>query len=142
MGNIINEFRGDYEFLSNFYPSDLDFGWITFPTAEHAFQAIKSIDPEDWKAIASCSTPGQAKRMGQKLKLRVGWDWLKLQFMEEILEVKFTQHPELMKQLRLTGDALLVEGNNWGDTYWGQCKGFGYNHLGKLLMKIRGNHYE
>jgi predicted NAD-dependent protein-ADP-ribosyltransferase YbiA (DUF1768 family) len=31
----------------------------------------------------------------------------------------------------------LIEGNWWGDTYWGVCNGVGENHLGKLLMKIR-----
>jgi len=31
----------------------------------------------------------------------------------------------------------LIEGNTWGDTYWGVCRGRGSNNLGKLLMKIR-----
>jgi len=35
------------------------------------------------------------------------------------------------------GNRDLVEGNDWGDTYWGQCKGRGQNHLGKLIMRIR-----
>lgn len=37
----------------------------------------------------------------------------------------------------LTGDAELIEGNNWGDTFWGVCNGRGENMLGKLLMEIR-----
>jgi hypothetical protein len=31
----------------------------------------------------------------------------------------------------------LAEGNWWGDTFWGTCKGTGHNHLGKILMDIR-----
>ena len=29
------------------------------------------------------------------------------------------------------------EGNDWNDTFWGQCDGVGLNHLGKLLMRVR-----
>jgi predicted NAD-dependent protein-ADP-ribosyltransferase YbiA (DUF1768 family) len=32
----------------------------------------------------------------------------------------------------------LIEGNTWGDKYWGQCPiGNGRNELGKILMAIR-----
>ena len=45
-----------------------------------------------------------------------------------------------------TGDRVLVEGNDWGDTYWGMCNGEGKNYLGKMLMSIReeikGKKYE
>jgi predicted NAD-dependent protein-ADP-ribosyltransferase YbiA (DUF1768 family) len=30
-----------------------------------------------------------------------------------------------------------VEGNSWGDTYWGVCKGKGQNKLGHILMQVR-----
>jgi len=36
-----------------------------------------------------------------------------------------------------TGDEELIEGNKWGDRFWGVCKGKGKNNLGKILMKIR-----
>ena len=32
---------------------------------------------------------------------------------------------------------MLIEGNEWGDTFWGTCDGIGENHLGKILMRIR-----
>lgn len=112
MGKIIDTFDGEYRFLSNFYPAPLVFGWITFPTSEHAYQAIKSIDPDVWAQVAACGTPGKAKRMGKHINLRVGWDWLKLEFMEEILQAKFEQHPDLMAKLKATGDAVLIEGNH------------------------------
>lgn len=61
---------------------------------------------------------------------------IKLQVMEKALRLKF-QNPELRKKLIATGDKELVEGNPWGDRYWGVCNGSGKNKLGKLLMKIR-----
>jgi predicted NAD-dependent protein-ADP-ribosyltransferase YbiA (DUF1768 family) len=42
-----------------------------------------------------------------------------------------------MQKLLDTGTQTLVEGNWWGDVFWGVCKGVGSNHLGKLLMKLR-----
>lgn len=33
--------------------------------------------------------------------------------------------------------AQLIEGNHWGDTYWGVCYGQGLNHLGKTLARVR-----
>ncbi len=50
---------------------------------------------------------------------------------------KFTRHFDLREKLLATGDRKLVEGNTWGDTFWGVCRGNGKNHLGKILMKIR-----
>jgi hypothetical protein len=39
--------------------------------------------------------------------------------------------------LLLTGDEELIEGNFWGDVFWGVCNGVGKNHLGKILMEVR-----
>ena len=48
----------------------------------------------------------------------------------------------LEKRLLYTQDALLVEGNNWGDKFWGMVMNMngvfeGLNMLGKILMQIR-----
>jgi len=59
-----------------------------------------------------------------------------MQMMEELLRLKF-ESPELRKLLLETGEHELIEGNNWGDRFWGVVDGVGDNHLGKLLMKIR-----
>ena len=57
--------------------------------------------------------------------------------MELCLKKKFTEHLDLQERLLATGDAILIEGNTWNDTYWGVCNGVGKNTLGQLLMKIR-----
>lgn len=69
--------------------------------------------------------------------LRRDWEEVKLDIMYELLKCKFDQNPSLKEKLINTGDRLLVEGNDWHDTYWGVCNGKGSNHLGKLLMKLR-----
>ena len=57
--------------------------------------------------------------------------------MANVVAMKFSYHDELRSRLITTGDALLVEGNTWGDTFWGQCDGVGENHLGRILMGVR-----
>ena len=57
--------------------------------------------------------------------------------MSQVVRHKFTQHPELVKLLLATGDAELIEENNWGDKVWGTVNGVGQNQLGKILMDER-----
>ena len=135
---VISGFNGQYRFLSNFWMAPIEVGGMRFRSSEHAYQAAKSLDPQDWKDVQECVSPGAAKRMGKNVTLRADWEDIKLEAMEEILWAKFTQHPDLMKDLIMTRGMELIETNTWGDTYWGVCKGKGHNHLGKLLMKIRG----
>lgn len=136
---IINCFDGEFAFLSNFYNSPIEKDGIVYPTNEHFFQAMKTLDNEERKRIAAAETPGKAKRMGRNVKLRPDWEECKYQVMKEGLTLKFLCHKELAEKLIATGDAQLIEGNWWGDTTWGICNGVGENHLGKLLMEIRGD---
>ena len=43
---VINEFQGKYRFLSNFYPCDIVYEGIQYPSTEHAYQAAKTLDTE------------------------------------------------------------------------------------------------
>jgi ribA/ribD-fused uncharacterized protein len=137
-------FTGDYRFLSNFWECPFELEGIRWPTSEHAFQAAKAVTIEDIKDVLECVSPGAAKRMGRKITMRADWDSVKLEAMRTVLAAKFT-NPDLRQKLLETGDAQIVEGNNWNDRFWGVCRGTGQNHLGKLLMELRAktkNHNE
>jgi len=135
----IARFIGSNRFLSNFYSVAIEYEGASYPSVEHAFQAAKTLDHEArrpfWNGLLTAG--GDAKRAGRRLALRPDWEDVKLSVMETILRCKFTQEP--FRQLLLdTGDADLIEGNNWRDTYWGVDDHFGgENHLGRLLMAIR-----
>ena len=133
---MIDKFRGKYWFLSNFYESPIEEENITYPTVEHYFQAQKTFNHEEKLKIAQATKPATAKKMGRRVSLRKNWEEVKIHVMEKGLRLKF-QDPTLRKKLLATGDEELVEGNPWGDRYWGVCNGSGKNKLGKLLMKIR-----
>lgn len=134
---MIYKFRDKYRFLSNFYPCNVKWHDIVFPSVEHAFQAAKCANPEDYVRFLHV-TAGQAKRIGRSVALRSDWESVKLNIMKNLLRSKFSQ-PELKAKLLATGTEELLEGNHWGDTFWGvdETTLTGENHLGKLLMEIR-----
>lgn len=133
---MITEFQGPYRFLSNFYPSRVMFEGHVYPCVEHAFVAAKTLDPAKRRTIQNFTTPVMAKRYGKTVELRHDWPTVRLGIMEYLVRQKFDD-PTLKKKLLETGDLYIQEGNNWGDTFWGVCKGKGANHLGKILMKVR-----
>jgi ribA/ribD-fused uncharacterized protein len=138
---MIDSFSGDYAFLSNFYPSPIVIhitkeDTVIAPTVEHYFQYAKTPSAEEGFEILAAATPGEAKRLGRKCNLRKDWESIKDFVMLDALRDKFSD-PELRAKLLATGDEFLVEGNHWGDTYWGVCNGKGRNMLGSLLMKVR-----
>lgn len=134
----ITSFTGNYRFLSNFYPATVMLDGQAYPTVEHAYQAAKTTDKTRRELISSATTASTAKRLGKSLILRDDWNAVKLRTMGDLVEQKFTKYPELAELLLATGDRALIEGNNWGDTFWGECPiGNGANHLGLILMDIR-----
>lgn len=134
--NEIKEFRGKYFFLSNFFEIPVTWQGITYQNNEAAFQSAKVINQKNRQSFASLN-PSKAKSKGRHVQLRNDWEKIKDNIMYEICYCKFSQNEELKKKLIATGNALLVEGNTWGDKYWGVCNGIGKNKLGKILMKVR-----
>ena len=133
----VESFSGIFRFLSNFYPAPIMYRGIAYPTSEHAYQAAKTLNENSRMNISILGSPYEAKKYGRTVALRVDWDEIKLEVMAEIVRAKFIQNPSLKEKLLATDDATLEEGNTWGDTYWGICKGEGENHLGKTLMELR-----
>jgi hypothetical protein len=140
---MIKSFHGEHRWLSNFAPARIvDQHCIVYPTAEHAYQAAKTTDVRIRQEIAALATPGQAKRFGKSVVLRLNWQTQKIHFMGLILQQKF-RNPQYGALLRGTGDCMLVEGNTWHDNFWGDCDCGacslrpGLNHLGLLLMGVR-----
>jgi ribA/ribD-fused uncharacterized protein len=140
---VINDFHGEYFFLSNFSESPLYYNGKLWPTVEHAFQAAK-VDEDTANKILVAPTPGAAKRLGRTGTLIFkDWDVRRYNVMKQCLLRKFLTDEALLNKLMATGDAELIEGNTWHDNAWGDCSCEkcknkpGANMLGKLLMEIR-----
>lgn len=148
---VVKEFRGEYAFLSNFYEGRFTWRGVEFPTGEHAFSYAKGFFAPSYTgaeqqayfdAVLNSPTPSKAKYQGRSVPLNVSeWDKRKVQYMREIVHARFAEDlsgQALAGRLINTGAMMLVEGNNWGDTFWGRCEGKGFNTLGVILMEERG----
>lgn len=136
--DAINDFRGENEYLTNFYPSIVVVDNEAYPTVEHAFQAAKTDDLTLKAKIRSASTAREAKKIGSTVPLIQDWDQKRLDVMASLVNQKFTEHLDLKLRLLATGNRELIQGNTYKDRFWGQDQsGVGENHLGKILMAVR-----
>lgn len=145
---VIDDFRGEFAFLSNFAYTTILWRGRIYTTNEHFYQAHKAKHMPDHERIRAAATPGEAKTMGSpKMLSRAAlvprWDDDKDAVMWQGLFLKFTQHPELMQRLFMLNGHTLIEGNVWHDNYWGDCKCpkcekiDGRNQLGVMLMGLQ-----
>lgn len=132
----INQFTGDYEFLSNFYNAPIFFNGLSFQNAEAAFEAQRTDDINVRKRFCRLSG-NKAKALGRRVEERDNWNYEKEDIMRKIVHEKFKTHKELAQKLIATGDEELINVNTWRDSYWGISNGSGKNKLGRILMEIR-----
>jgi len=146
---VVPQFVGEYFFLSNFHVNPFEWRNKTFFCGEQAFQYAKTWYPVDGETqrckdlgmrLLDTGSPKVAKRYGREVPLNVKeWDENKVQLMREITHAKFsTSRTSMVGPLINTGAMMLVEGNDWNDTFWGRCNGKGFNTLGVILMEERG----
>jgi len=139
---MINEFKGKYFFLSNFYTAPVMYEGLLYQNNESAFQSAKVLDIEKRKQFCT-KDPSTAKKKGRNVTLRYDWEKVKDKVMEDCVRDKFTRNEDLKKRLIETGKKELIEGNYWHDNIWGncycnKCKNIvGKNMLGEIIMKVR-----
>lgn len=138
--NAIVDFAGEHFYLSNFYPCNIKYNDINFYSVEHAFQVTKTSDNEWKNKIINAPTPTLAKAYGSKAPIVDGWKKIRLNVMYDLLKIKFSDVVLIACLLR-TGSRIIVDGNTYGENYWGAFirdnKVVGENKLGMMLMKLR-----
>lgn len=137
---MITSFKNEYRWLSNFYPCVVNYNGLTFQSVENAYQSAKSEDL-DWKLYcskASAKESGTVKIKSQSVELVQNWKLFNIEVMMTLLVLKFSQE-EFKTKLLNTGMLKIIEGNDWGDNFWGvDTKSMkGRNILGSLIMTIR-----
>jgi ribA/ribD-fused uncharacterized protein len=136
---MINEFREEYRWLSNFYPCDIELDGIKFKSVENAYMSAKSDNPE-WKEYCRTELAKDVKEKSKEIELIENWDEIKVKVMKKCLIQKFNQFP-LKQKLLATENQNIVEGTMWHDTFWGVDlkvdPNYGENMLGRLIMSIR-----
>lgn len=137
-------FQGEHRFLSNFWPVKIEMAGHVYPSVEHAYQASKTLPANRAPFREPGMSAGSAKKLGRTIPLIDGWTRERdgLGDMLEFIRQKFDgRDPELVSLLLATGEAELIEGNDWHDSYWGVCRcgrcPKGLNVLGSALMLVR-----
>lgn len=142
--DAIVSFRGEHHFLSNMYPCEVEVWGETFPSSEHAYQCAKFPQGAFRNRVKSANTPKSAKwlasRLGRPHRLDGHAD-RRYGLMLEVIRAKFNL-PDMAQKLLLTGERLLIEGNDWSDRRWGCVQSEdgswrGKNWLGEILMQVR-----
>lgn len=112
---------------------------ISYPSAEHFYQALKSNDVAVRRQIADMPNPGKVKQFARTIALRPDWEQVKVDVMRMALRHKFAEGTKAREDLLATGRTEIVEWNNWGDRVWGRtiADGAGQNQLGVMLMVLR-----
>jgi ribA/ribD-fused uncharacterized protein len=134
---MIDQFIGQYRFLSNFYPCNVTYNDIDFLCVESAYQASKTSNRIIQMGMKGF-TGNLAKKYAKINHFQRSLNCINI--MESLLIQKFSDKNIGIKNLLIeTGNEELIEGNYWNDTFWGVNlkTGYGQNNLGKLLMKIR-----
>lgn len=132
--------KEQYGCFSNFYPGPYEIDGKEWPTTEHYFAAMKTMDESQREDIRKALTPLDAKGMGRIVTLRPDWNDVKYDVMIDALTAKFGNNMKLKEILVSTGDALIYEDSPY-DKVWGTGErggvGKGQNLLGKALMQVR-----
>ena len=95
--------------------------------------------PQIKEEIRQIASPMDAALEGRNRQnpLRPDWEEVKDEMMLQALRMKFSQNPDIAKELMATGDAILIE-HTRNDAYWSDGgDGFGKNKLGLLLIQVR-----
>lgn len=139
--------------FSQWFEAGFEIDGVRYPTAEHYMMAGKARlfdDAEMLDAIVACEHPGDAKKLGRKVRDfdQEVWGRERSAIVVAGNLAKFRQNPELGAYLLGTGERVLVEASP-RDRIWGIGMGKtnpdaadprkwrGHNLLGFALMAVR-----
>ncbi|MCX4673364.1 NADAR family protein [Streptomyces sp. NBC_01381] len=124
--------------LRNEYPVPVEFAGETYPCVIHGYWALSAADPRDHDRIRDAPSVRDAREMGGRVERRADWPDVRLAVMEGLLEVKFTQNPELAQILLATGDSVISYTGLSDSPFWRDAgDGRGRNWVGRLLELTR-----
>lgn len=144
----IDKFRNEHYFLSNMSPLPVGIvtpDGITVYTSEHLYQSAKLVRAASRRMVQEAVNGYAARQTLRSLvekgeSIRGDWNEVRVGIMRASVCAKFITNPGFAAKL-LDTDGELVEGNTWGDTFWGVSPppphGLGQNMLGQILMETR-----
>jgi len=155
----VAEFKRFHPFIkgafSQWHPTVFTLEGFCFVTAEQWMMCAKAWlfdDKEQARQIMATADPAEQKRLGQHVRNfdQDVWDRAKIGIVLRGNRAKFEQNAGALRQLKSTGDAMLVEANP-RDWIWGVGLSIddprvhrpeewrGANLLGRVLTKVRAD---
>lgn len=148
--NFVLFWNGIY---SQWHPSKFTIDGIEYNCCEQYMMAKKALtfnDQESYKMIMYADNPRDQKAFGRRVKNFNAdvWAVISREVVYQGNYAKFTQNPELKKQLMETGDREIVEASPY-DKIWGiglgeedpraldKSQWQGTNWLGEAIMRVR-----
>jgi len=128
-------FKGERRYLSNMFKVPIAFKGELFNSSEAIYMLFKN-DSLEWRDFILTNDPKAIKVASREIEMSPDWDKRRIPSMKLALILKFSQHPELLRKLKLENE--LIEWNTWGDRFWGidVVSGVGANNLGMLLKEV------
>lgn len=134
-------YEDEYYMFGAFSAHAVEYNWILYPTAEHAYQAVKfkGNHPEIHDIIVKAKSPLEAKKLKDKYKDKVdsNFEENKVKIMEDIFRKKTKQHEEVRKALISSKDTIIWENSPVDEFRWVWKNKDWENMLWKIRMKIR-----
>lgn len=128
-----------HEPLGSHSPHGFELDEQTWLSVEHYVQAMKFAPGDYFERIRTAPHPDTAARLGNAWfkRKRAGWKQQRVAYMTRALYTKCHAHPAVRERLLATGEQTIVECSVY-DHFWGCGRdGRGYNHYGKVLMRVR-----
>jgi len=132
--------------LNNMFPCGISVGKYNFPSVENAYYAAAFSGNADLVSKFEKVAPLDARKLSEEFyesnrdSYVKGFSKVKVKAMRKMLGAKFSQHEYLKEKLISTEGLKLINGNNWGEKFWGVCDEEGENTLGLILEQIRGEY--
>lgn len=138
----IVHFTGEFDFLAPSFPCEVFLKGCSmpFPSYEHAFQASKVSNPDQWQEIRETSDVRKVKSLLAKVPALPSWKDNSLKIAEMLLRDKFIRQKALTQRLMKTGHRDLIFNNGYGDQYWGVVSSSGGDVKGKNMLGLYANH--
>uniref|UniRef100_A0A6M3LEL2 NADAR domain-containing protein n=1 Tax=viral metagenome TaxID=1070528 RepID=A0A6M3LEL2_9ZZZZ len=138
--DVIQGFKGEYSFLSPFYPSRISYEGNIFKSVIHFYVFHKTYNDNEKALILSKQTPYEIYNLGKNLKFKSKeWKNIKERVMFTGYVLYLNQNSDFTKSLLETSNSQLIHQIIPPDKYWGtdQSTGEGRNRLGAILSTIR-----
>ncbi len=136
---IVRFYDPEYYPLNPYSAHILEWGWVLYPTLEHAYHTLRYPQKKHQDMILAATSPKQARDISQTLKKYQYEDWSKNNFdiMKQLMQAKAEQHTEVQETLKKSRNMNILKDIPEDSLWWIWHDGKGENIMWKMWEEIR-----